>query len=435
MSSTRLALALLLPPTRPILSTRSLSSQPRSNPKPRRTSGSGVSSYGFNSSPIEDQRRDETPVYKARSTSGLPANEGEFGFAESQRTERSFNSASEGGDRGGRRPLNESRSSSSSSSSFGRRREESASFPPRSPSFRHPYNSNYAGPLHPTWKDARSSDGSAGGPPRKVEEREVLEFPGRDGRFQAEDLSVPISKRHPRYKKEVPVQRGGFDLGPRVQKEVVGKEREKEEGEDEGERGLTLHINSLPVETSAQAIYPRLIQAGLKVATCEAIVDGYRSTVVVELEKDESGVRAALKKLIEGTPILKNKIEITGNMDTVSDIFTPSKRRLAISNVPLYTDLPDLARFLHTSGVHNIDALQLVRHKGETTHSGLAFLWTREEQVKKLIGRELMFAGETRLLFGVAQDEPIPAQTNKSEFINGPAMKIRPSRVQRERLE
>lgn len=103
------------------------------------------------------------------------------------------------------------------------------------------------------------------------------------------------------------------------------------------------------METSAQAIYPRLIQAGLKVATCEAIVDGYRSTVMVELEKDDSGVRAALKKLIEGTPIvssnrssvqrrraltlvssvasfrfvfkLKNKIEITGNLDTVSDIF------------------------------------------------------------------------------------------------------------------
>jgi len=49
-----------------------------------------------------------------------------------------------------------------------------------------------------------------------------------------------MQERHPNYQKEVPVQRGGFGLGARIVKDVIGREREKEEGEV----ALTLHVSS-----------------------------------------------------------------------------------------------------------------------------------------------------------------------------------------------
>lgn len=68
-------------------------------------------------------------------------------------------------------------------------------------------------------------------------------------------------------------------------------------------------MNSLPVEATAQVIYPLLIQAGLHVSTCEAIVDGYRSTVIAELESDE-GMNQALGRLLQSAPMVSLRVSL-----------------------------------------------------------------------------------------------------------------------------
>ena len=248
MSSSRLALALLLPP-RPVLSTRSLSSRPLpGRPSSRRPSseGSGVSSFGFDSSPLEAQRRDETPFFKPRSNS-FPSEDEEYGLPSSQPTQRPapaprFEPPPD---------VRLSRSARKAAASA------ASSIPPppilnsRFPRTTHPDSVDYRGPLHPSWKDAASTSDTShpfnsgsnnpdGARPARVVPP-PLQFIGRNGKFQAEDLTIPKEERHPMYGKGVPIQRGGFDLGPRVEKEEVGQEREKEEG---AEVVLTLHVSS-----------------------------------------------------------------------------------------------------------------------------------------------------------------------------------------------
>lgn len=56
-----------------------------------------------------------------------------------------------------------------------------------------------------------------------------------------EDLRIPMAKRHPDYKKEVPLRRGGFELDVRPEGEEVGETVPVEE--DVPQAVLALHVS------------------------------------------------------------------------------------------------------------------------------------------------------------------------------------------------